>query len=204
MGYADIENRRAYQRAYMKERRLWFKKNHCCTECGRQDAYTLNRRSRCFDCNQKHNNTHGDKVKRTLDDKNKRNQAERSNICVRCFTRKADEKYKTCSHCRIKNKIYQQENKTGIPRNERFFYGLCYKCGKHLDGQLKKSGDASHLCSVCYNKTKTPKIKKIYYPFSNSDAALSNWNCMLQKRKEMLDSGIYEEIRIVGGDGVLW
>jgi hypothetical protein len=60
------------------------------------------------------------------------------------------------------------------------------------------------LCSSCYNKTKAPKIKNIYFPSSDSDTALNNWNRMLQKRKELLEAGVYDEIRIVGGDGKSW
>lgn len=204
MGYANIEDKRAYHKAYMKERRLWLKQHHCCTECGKQDAYTLNGRSRCFNCNEKKNNTHGDKAKRNANEKNKRKQAEISGMCVRCFNRKADKGYKTCSHCRTKSRIYQQKNKSNIPRGERFSYGLCYKCGGGLDGQLKANGDKSHLCSSCYDKTKAPKIKNIYFPSSDSGAALNNWNCMLRKRKELLEAGVYDEIRIVGGDGKSW
>lgn len=54
MGYKNIEDRRAYHREYMKERRAWLRSHHMCTECGKQDARTLIGKMRCFDCLEKH------------------------------------------------------------------------------------------------------------------------------------------------------
>ena len=53
MSYKRIEDRRAYHRRYMRERRAWLKSHHCCTECGKQDAYTLVGKSACFECNER-------------------------------------------------------------------------------------------------------------------------------------------------------
>jgi len=49
MGYKHIEDRRAYHRQYMKERREFFRQHHLCTECGKEDAYTMNGHPRCFE-----------------------------------------------------------------------------------------------------------------------------------------------------------
>lgn len=48
-GYKNIEDRRAYQRQYMRERRAFFRQHHLCTECGKEDAYTMAGHTRCFE-----------------------------------------------------------------------------------------------------------------------------------------------------------
>ena len=48
MAYKSIEDRRTYHREYMQERRAFYREHHLCTECGREDAYTLNGHPRCF------------------------------------------------------------------------------------------------------------------------------------------------------------
>lgn len=54
MAYKNAEDRRAYHRQYMRERRAWYKQHGLCTECGKEDAYTMVGRPRCFECQQKH------------------------------------------------------------------------------------------------------------------------------------------------------
>lgn len=49
MGYKNIGDRRAYHRQYMKERRDFFRQHHLCTECGKEDAYTMAGHSKCFE-----------------------------------------------------------------------------------------------------------------------------------------------------------
>lgn len=49
MSYKNIEDKRAYHRKYNAERRAFFRAHHLCTECGREDAYTLAGRPRCFE-----------------------------------------------------------------------------------------------------------------------------------------------------------
>ena len=49
MAYKSIEDRRAYHRQYMKERRDFFRQHHLCTECGKEDAYTMAGHTRCFE-----------------------------------------------------------------------------------------------------------------------------------------------------------
>lgn len=48
-GYKNIEDKRAYHRQYMRERREFFRQHHLCTECGKEDAYTMNGHPRCFE-----------------------------------------------------------------------------------------------------------------------------------------------------------
>lgn len=53
MSYKSIEDRRAYHRQYMKERRNLFREHGFCAECGKEDAYTMNGHYRCFECQDK-------------------------------------------------------------------------------------------------------------------------------------------------------
>ena len=53
MAYKNIEDKRAYNREYDQKRRIWFKIHKCCTECGKQDAFTLMGRRRCYECKEK-------------------------------------------------------------------------------------------------------------------------------------------------------
>ena len=41
MGWKYPEDRRAYHRAYMRDRRAWIKEHHMCTECKEVDALTM-------------------------------------------------------------------------------------------------------------------------------------------------------------------
>ena len=47
--YKNIEDKRAYHRQYMRERRSLYRQHHLCTECGKEDAYTIAGHSRCFE-----------------------------------------------------------------------------------------------------------------------------------------------------------
>lgn len=53
MGYKFADDRRAYHREYMRERRAWFRAHGMCTECGKQDARTMIGKRTCFDCLEK-------------------------------------------------------------------------------------------------------------------------------------------------------
>lgn len=176
MGYKNIEDKRAYHREYMKERRQWLKDHHMCTECGNQDAYTLNGRLRCYDCNEKHNKSNVKNVTEERKERIKQYREQRhvEEFCVRCGKRGFD-----------------------IPRSERQSYGLCYRCGSPLDGQLKTDGEKSKLCSECYNKApKPPKIRIVYAPTRLTQKSLATWQEVLKKREELLASGTYDYIPI--------
>ena len=71
-----------------------------------------------------------------------------------------------------------------IPRRERFHYGLCYICGKPLDGQKLKYGDESHLCSSCYEVRKKPSLQKPFPPFANHPAAMEVYRKQMAEFKE--------------------
>lgn len=205
MGYKNIEDRRAYHREYIKEHRRWMKEHHMCTECGKQDAYTLNGRTYCYECNEKHNERtqkqyHSEKVtQRVLEcAKQRREKRAEQGICVNCGKRKAEHGKKQCSICLAKGRENKHQNNNTIPRHERFAYGLCYKCGNPLDGQINKDGSKSKLCTTCYSTyPKPPKTRVLHTPFCYTENSMKNWEKVLEKREELLANGTYDYIPIV-------
>ena len=68
-------------------------------------------------------------------------------ICRGCRKKKAAEGHTYCKECLAKKRIrrrrdYQRETENYIPRSERRFYGLCYRCGNPNDTD-------KGLCSEC-------------------------------------------------------
>lgn len=68
-------------------------------------------------------------------------------LCRKCNKRKVEVGKTYCTSCLIKHReesrIYRyKKSKNGIPRNERFNYGLCYICGNKLDTDKK-------VCESC-------------------------------------------------------
>lgn len=201
MGYKNIEDRRAYHREYMKEHRRWMKEHYMCTECGKQDAYTLNGRARCYECNEKHNkiNTkYNNSEEKKKCNKQYYEQKRENGYCVRCGKRMVESNKSHCSICLTQNRIRLKEQRcSDISRSERFNYNLCYRCGKPLDGQLKSNGEKSKLCSECYSKApKPPKTRIIYTPFFINQKSLDVWQEVLKKREELLANGTYDYIPI--------
>lgn len=96
MAYKNAEDRRAYHRKYMQERREWYKSHRMCAECGKQDAYTLGGRYLCYECNSKHRIREGyeptiDHLKFSSHPKNRkdyskipRNQFKERGLCYLC------------------------------------------------------------------------------------------------------------------------
>lgn len=200
MAYKNIEDNCAYHREYMKERRQWFKDHHVCIECGKQDAYTLNGRARCYECNEKHNKSNVKNMteKRKLHIKQYREKKRAEGFCVRCGKRKAVSDKVHCSVCLARNKIrLKKQHSSEIPRGERHSYNLCYRCGNPLDGQLKADGEKSRLCSKCYNKMpKPPRTRIVYAPLYINQKSLAVWQDVLKKREELLANGTYDFIPI--------
>ncbi len=202
MAYKNIEDRRAYHKQYMKERRAWFKSLHFCTECGKQDAYTLNGRNRCYECSEKHNkqsNTERHKERNKEYAKTVYTKCIEQKICTQCHKRKPTPGRKICLIClAISRNRYLEKNAGNTLRHQRSSYGLCYICGKELDGQLKTDGRESKLCSHCYSRrNKMPRTRVLFTPHSSSEKALAAWEKCLAKREELLANGTYDYIPIV-------
>lgn len=207
MAYIDVEKRKAYYNQYAKERREWLKSHHCCTKCGQQDAYTLNGRAYCFDCNEKNNKRYKDdfvpNARHTYYEKRLAKHSE-NGTCMRCTTRKAVIGEKYCAICQSKIKNYckkryaEGKGKGKIPRHLRNSYGLCYNCGNELDGQLTKKGEKSKLCSHCYNnKQMPPKTAIIYTPFKATEASINYFHQKVKATEKLVADGVYDYMAIV-------
>lgn len=86
MAYKNPDDRRVYHRQYMRDRREILKKYHMCADCGKQDAYTLNGRYRCFECNEKHRKSETDliKIEKERETPLPRNQRFEYGLCYMC------------------------------------------------------------------------------------------------------------------------
>lgn len=121
------EDRRAYQRKYMKELRDWRKAHHCCTSCGKKDAYTICGRRLCFECNEK-SKVYG----------------------IRYERKRGRKPFKPNPPPPTKSELL------GIAKEDWKDNGLCIRCGDPLDGAMVAwdvHGKKSVLCTKCYKKT---------------------------------------------------
>lgn len=62
MGYKNAEDRRAYQRQYMRERRQWLHAHHLCADCKKEDAYTMVGHWYCAECAEKKRKSYRDPI----------------------------------------------------------------------------------------------------------------------------------------------
>ena len=116
---------REYPREYKKGYRKLLKAAHCCTNCGRQDALTLNGRSLCSVCLEKGLQY---RIKRfgvtplaILRDEREKRRAEKrakvnyprggNGICWQCNKKPVKEGYKLCPECYEARVRIQNENK---------------------------------------------------------------------------------------------
>ena len=189
MGYKNIEDRRAYHRQYMQERREWFVKHNCCSECGKQDAYTIGGKRRCFDCTEKEKHKKMTDEQRELHNKKEKERyykRKENGICTECG-RKAEKGFAKCLRCLIKDR--NRHKSDDVPRHERGAYGLCYICGKELNGQKNVDGKDSKLCKSCYQKMKKwDNLRPLYPPIYNTKAAWENYFKLKANRELMISA----------------
>lgn len=158
------ETQRAYQREYMKALRDWRKAHKVCSECGKQDAYTLNGWRRCYECNEKH-----------------------KAASTRYERRKGRKPFHPAKPRQTKSA------ELGIPKEDWRHHNLCVRCGSPLDGVMvawDAHGKKSVLCSKCYQKTveaaakgRAARAKKhgkpIFPPFAHSPKAIASYRNLL-------------------------
>lgn len=150
------------------------KKLHLCTRCGEKDAYTLNGRSRCYECTQKQNEErrreYDDtaKEKANLASKKRSNNRIQNHQCTRCGRAlRKDQTTRMCDICLAKNrkaKAKYRAKKGVLPRC--LFDGVtrCAKCGK------EQVADGYKVCNDCLEKCrksleiarKTPREKNYF------------------------------------------
>lgn len=153
-----------------KRHREKMKKEGRCLYCGKEDAYTIIGRVRCFDCSEK------ERI-RKIQYRNDPDKSEKERIkrirrkgnwiedgkCPLCG-RKNTGRYKYCQYCRAKDKRRKQKNR----ENKSFTRGttLCWQCNKEKPIEGKK------LCAECYKVAlrnieiaNKARMKKRIYPY---------------------------------------
>ena len=106
MAYANIEDRRAYHREYMRERREWFAAHLVCTECGKEDAYTMVGKRHCAECLEKRrghpleiNPNMGSKKRTWQKHSAPKNEYYENGLCAICGQHPYIEGHRTCQGC---------------------------------------------------------------------------------------------------------
>lgn len=142
----------------------YYKALHRCVNCHKQDAYTLNGRSYCFECaerfrayNQKYRDNGGES------DRQKRRKEERAksradHVCVRCGKPlPKGSPYAMCDKHRAyfrNHKRAEVEKKRGYSAGDaqrRMQYGLCFFCGKPVKEGFTTYGTRFKVCDEHYN-----------------------------------------------------
>lgn len=135
------------QRAYKDETRKFLKNIGLCPKCGKNSlwgnekmclecsatAYEENRRNR-----EKRNAYAKEYYKKSME------ELKKLGLCRSCRKRNVEKGHTYCSTCLAK-KRERSHGKVDIPRNERPSYGLCYICGRSLNGNKK-------ICPQCSEK----------------------------------------------------
>lgn len=134
-----------YKKALLSNR----KKNHFCTKCGKQDAYTLSGRARCYECAEKERAC--SKIRYSCDNKRtrilakaKENREKRrdSGLCTRCGKRPSEPGKSYCSVCHAEQRNHAKAKRNSV-RGEN---GTCWMCNKN-DAIPEK-----RVCKDCYEK----------------------------------------------------
>lgn len=146
---------------YRRDTYHWRKAHKMCGRCGKQDAYTLNGRSKCCECCEKENQNRRKNYDPEKEHEKKQRQyakRETEGKCVRCGRVKSDNGRKICNKCIAEKHQYNQERSKDI-RVYRHDLNLCWFCGSQLDGQKKFDGTQSRICSRCY-ESRLPYMHK--------------------------------------------
>lgn len=125
------------------------KKAHVCTQCGKEDAYTMMGRSRCADCaevaRKSCEKARQDPVKyrKILDcNLNKKYRRKEAGLCPRCG-KPTNNGRVHCEECLKKERMRYKRNKEYVERGE---YGKCYICNK------REAIPGKRLCEECYER----------------------------------------------------
>lgn len=148
-------DRDEYERQYSLDTYYWLKAHHRCTRCKKQDAYTLNGKTYCYECTEKRKEEYQLKKQKHAEWwKNYTSNLIDKGLCPRC-RKPTDRQGKICTECLAKRRVQtkakdierrrkkQIENNINFPRGEN---GFCYLCNK------RPAMDGRRLCSECYDK----------------------------------------------------
>ena len=124
------------------------KKHHFCVSCGKQDAYTLNGKTRCYECSEKRKQSrklHPEWSKKN-NDRVKKIRYERmvQGLCIDCGKPAEKGKLRCLKHL-YKDKGYHKHKE--LNHYTAAYIGVCMRC-------LREPAKAGHkLCEACYGKS---------------------------------------------------
>lgn len=136
------------------ERAAYFKMNKRCVRCGKQDAYTLIGKSRCFECaekNKEYARLHHKKHRETDNSKmrDRVSKLKEQGVCIDCGVREAVKGRTRCRNCLIKNSKAVKNKKGRIARTTTYYYeGLCWLCCKN------PTASGYGLCEDCLERAR--------------------------------------------------
>lgn len=144
-----------------RERRAYLRSQERCAECGGRDAYTINGRYRCAECNTKHNERQKRDRERRTQEQRKRELARKAafvrkrieaGLCKRCG-KKVDRDGVFCSRCCVRvnawHREYYRAHHEGPMKGDD---GFCYIC-------LKPAMQGRKVCEIHYEKLKAAAEK---------------------------------------------
>ena len=130
------------------EWRKRLKAAHMCLDCGKQDAYTLNGYTCCYECNAKRNQiakeyrANGGGAKAVEGKRRRKQQRREEHKCITCGKPLSRlEPYATCKACRKRDRARRRAQ--FVPK--RLVGVVCYQCCQEPPMPGKK------LCEKCYN-----------------------------------------------------
>lgn len=123
------------------------KLGHYCVKCGKKDAYTLNGRAKCFECQEKANEYHRNKSydkKYAAKRKAIRDDRKSQGLCIVCGEKAVKGRVRCLKHlCKDRQNHKPKELGRELARD----LGICMTCLKHpaLPGHK--------ICKSCYDKS---------------------------------------------------
>lgn len=155
-----------------KNNREYLKRVNRCIKCQKQDAYTLNGRSYCFECATKMNEftaiyREKNKEKRKQENKIQRDYWRENGMCTHCGKiLPPNYKYLHCTVCRAEKRNAQRKRRIGVAINyPRGSNGFCWQCNK------QKAMEGKKLCQDCYSKRMVSMNKAIEANKMKKDAS---------------------------------
>lgn len=153
-----------------RENARWKKERQLCTRCGKQDAYTLNGRSYCYECCEYDKNRKRKRYEVVANDINMKQREEyhkniESGICPLCKKKKADMGCIICTACRAKRARKQSERQHERGVTPRYLFDgvdRCAICGKEEVVKGHK------VCSRCLENCRKNIKKALNTPRSQN------------------------------------
>ena len=145
------------------------KKAGVCTQCGREDAFTMAGRAKCAECAEKHRLHQAARLadpvkKKAAADRVKAKKEERAaaGLCTDCG-RPTEPPYRWCPTCRAKGRARHHE---AYVFTYRGLDGTCYMCNKAPAEKGKR------LCRECADKCRANLVQ------ANRDNADHTWRAL--------------------------